>query len=159
MIKLKAPRNVVAARAPRYLRLAVDHSRPVTRGDCLPGGMNELRPCPYVSCRYHIASDEFAGGHVNVRISEAWLDGTSDEGGLDSMEHTCSLDVAELGGHKLDEVGALMGVVRERVRQLESQGLRSIRRNAPQLIKDGPLGEPTSSHHRHPLALLADQES
>src|SRR5262245_4590856 len=28
--------------------------RPRVRADCLPGGVNEERPCPWASCRYHL---------------------------------------------------------------------------------------------------------
>ena len=115
-------------------------SRPVTRGDCQDGP----RPCPWVSCRYHLALDVTMGG--SIRISPSLVDGDprgtkrmrtlgeGEEFGVDewleeaaelvvNAEHTCSLDLSEQGGKTLDEVGAAMGLTRERTRQVESAAL------------------------------------
>lgn len=73
---------------------------PLTRSECLPDGSNSSRPCGYVKCRHHLSSNS---------------------------EHSCSLDLAELGGMTLDEVGQVMGVTRERVRQIEVEALRKFR--------------------------------
>jgi hypothetical protein len=40
---------------------------------------------------------------------------------------TCALDVADRGGITLEEVGAIMNLTRERVRQLETRGLEKLR--------------------------------
>ncbi len=91
---------------------------PVLRSECLPGGANAQRPCPYVSCRHHLAivrinvpnsatrdddlirlRDEAAGG------DEAWQVGP-----------TCSLDVAEQGPHAFAAVGAAIGRTAEMAR-------------------------------------------
>ena len=76
-------------------------SAPRQRSDCLPGGVNEARPCPWTGCRHNIAE---AG----------------------PTQATCSLDVADEGGITLEEIGVLMGVTRERVRQIEDKALRKI---------------------------------
>lgn len=55
----------------------------------------------------------------------------TDEAGelaLDEMTDTCALDVADRGEHTLEEVGEVLGVVRERVRQIVEQGAASFRR-------------------------------
>ena len=42
--------------------------RPHTRGDCLEGGSNAERPCPFVSCRYHLALDVQRNGSLTVNF-------------------------------------------------------------------------------------------
>jgi DNA-directed RNA polymerase sigma subunit (sigma70/sigma32) len=43
------------------------------------------------------------------------------------LEETCALDVAERGGITLEDVGILMNLTRERIRQVEALGLRKVR--------------------------------
>ena len=43
------------------------------------------------------------------------------------MAETCSLDVADRGGITLEEVGAILNLTRERIRQVEVRGLYKIR--------------------------------
>ena len=43
------------------------------------------------------------------------------------LEHTCALDVADKQGITLEEVGEIMNLTRERVRQLEARGLVKLR--------------------------------
>jgi len=74
-------------------------ARPKTRGDCLPGGMNESRPCKQSWCKWHLSSEKAS----------------------------CVLDVADEGA-TLDEVGDIFGVSRERVRQIEEIALRKLAR-------------------------------
>ena len=99
------------------------YQRPATRGDCLAGGSNAARPCPWVSCAQHLALDvhEQTG---NVKVTMPGGDGEPD---LDAMRDTCALDVADRGGETLDEVGAATNLTRERIRQLESVALRALR--------------------------------
>jgi DNA-directed RNA polymerase sigma subunit (sigma70/sigma32) len=42
------------------------------------------------------------------------------------MAETCALDVADRGGATLEEVGDLLNITRERVRQMELVSLRSL---------------------------------
>jgi hypothetical protein len=89
--------------------------RPRTLADCdaaqhgTPGN-----PCPWVSCRYHLALEIRPTGS----IAFCWA---PDE--LDAMPETCALRAAdraaERGGFTLEEVGALLRVTRERARQIE----------------------------------------
>ena len=99
------------------------YQRPTTRGDCLAGGSNSARPCPWVSCAQHLALDvhEQTG---NVKVTFPGVDGEPD---LDAMRDTCALDVADRGGETLDEVGAATNLTRERIRQLEAVALRALR--------------------------------
>ena len=88
--------------------------RPRTRGDCAGG----QRPCPWVSCRYHLyldANPENGSLRINFPDREPW-----------DLAQTCALDVA--GEHRsLDEIGKSINVTRERVRQIEERGLARMR--------------------------------
>ena len=50
------------------------------------------------------------------------------------LEETCALDVAERGGLTLEEVGELLNLTRERIRQMESLGVDRLSGN---IQKDG----------------------
>ena len=85
--------------------------RPKSRGECA----NVARPCPYVSCKYHLYIDvNPATGSIKVNFPEreVW-----------ELEHSCALDVAEQGGITLEEVGEILNLTRERIRQVEVRGL------------------------------------
>lgn len=98
-------------------RLAYAHrlssGRPRTRGDCV----GSERPCPWVSCRHHLAIDVRGERLVHVRPKIA--------------ADSCSLDVADRGEHSLEQVGNLLGVTRERIRQIEASGWRKARALLP----------------------------
>lgn len=100
-----------SARARVSLQL-ISHDRPRVRGDCEPGngGAYTERPCPYVSCKFHLYLDVSEAGSVKLNFPD--LDPLA-------MEETCALDVADQGGKTLEEVGALLNLTRERVRQIE----------------------------------------
>jgi hypothetical protein len=98
-----------------------DVERPMTRHDC----MSMPRPCPFVSCEHHLYLDvnEDSGAiKLNFPHLEVW-----------EMAETCSLDVADRGGITLEEVGEIINVTRERVRQLETRALVKIRKHSPHL--------------------------
>lgn len=88
---------------------ARDIKRPRTYGDCLPGGVNEERPCPWVSCRYHLQYDVKASGSIKVYRPDL---------ALEDLPATCALDVAGAGESTLVEIGALLNLSREAVRQI-----------------------------------------
>lgn len=90
--------------------------RPVIRADCLPGGLNEERPCIFASCRFHTSLEVTAGG--TLLVNNDWDDGRD----------TCALDVADReGGATLEQVGYICGLTRERARQIEEKALRRVR--------------------------------
>lgn len=85
--------------------------RPKTRGECA----NVARPCPYVSCKYHLYVDinpSTGSIKVNFPDKEVW-----------ELSNSCALDVAERGGTTLEEVGEILNLTRERIRQVEVRGL------------------------------------
>ena len=94
----------------------VDRERPRQRVDCAGG---ELRPCPFVSCKHHLYIDvnpETGSIKYNFPGIEVW-----------DMKESCSLDVAAQGGVTLEEVGEVVNLTRERVRQIETRGLIKLR--------------------------------
>lgn len=98
-----------------------DHTRPRMREDCIDGP----RPCPWLSCRhnnYLEVSPETGAIKLAHPGREPW----------DAVE-SCSLDVAEQGGLRLERVGQILGVTRERVRQIEKRALITLERNARRL--------------------------
>ena len=90
-------------------------SRPRSRADCI----NSPRPCVFVSCKYNLYLDvnpETGSIKLNFPDKEIW-----------ELEYTCALDVAEKGGITLEEVGEIMNLTRERIRQFETRGLEKVR--------------------------------
>lgn len=94
------------------------YARPRTRGDCLHGEHAE-RPCPFVSCKHHLYLDvnEKTGSiKTNFPDLEVW-----------ELPHTCTLDIADRGGLTLEEVGEVMNLTRERIRQLETRAMAKLK--------------------------------
>lgn len=92
--------------------------KPRTRAECLQGE-NAERPCPFVSCKYHLyldVSPRSGAIKLNFPHLEVW-----------EMAETCALDVADRGGVTLEEVGEIMNLTRERIRQLETRGLAKLK--------------------------------
>lgn len=94
---------------------ALEYDRPINRDAC----MQMQRPCPFVSCSHHLYLDvnqETGAIKLNFPHLEVW-----------EMAETCSLDVADRGGITLEEVGAILNLTRERIRQVEVRGLAKIK--------------------------------
>ena len=97
----------------------VDLPRPMSRGEC----RQEMRPCPWVACKHHLYLDvnpETGSIKLNFPDLEPW-----------ELSHTCALDVAERGGITLEEVGEIMNLTRERIRQVEVRGLLKLKMLSP----------------------------
>lgn len=93
----------------------VEYDRPMQRSDCRDGE----RPCLFVSCRHHLYLDvnPVTGSiKLNFPDKEVW-----------ELAETCALDVAERGGITLEEVGEIMNLTRERIRQVEVSGLEKLK--------------------------------
>ena len=52
---------------------------------------------------------------------------------VQEMSETCALDVADRGGITLEEVGEILNLTRERIRQVEVKGLQKLRATAEEL--------------------------
>ncbi|MFW5879181.1 MAG: sigma factor-like helix-turn-helix DNA-binding protein, partial [Myxococcota bacterium] len=89
--------------------------RPKSRSECV----SMARPCLFVSCKYHLYLD------VNPRTGSIKLNFPDKE--IWEIGETCALDVADRGGITLEEVGDIMNLTRERIRQVESSGLDKIK--------------------------------
>ena len=97
----------------------VDIPRPESRAAC----REEVGPCPWVSCKHHLYLDvnpDTGSIKINFPDLEPW-----------EMNETCSLDVADRGGITLEEVGEIMNLTRERIRQVEVRGLLQLKMAAP----------------------------
>src|SRR6202007_2791771 len=62
------------------------------------------------------------------------------------MNETCALDVADRGGTTLEEVGAIMNLTRERIRQVEVKGLAKLEALREMMalrdyVDEGPVGK------------------
>lgn len=123
--------------------------RPRHRGECRGG----IRPCPWVSCSYNLTIDVLEEGalimNADIKRPEArgraivpkrWADELFADQLEDFIEFffdeptpprpTCALDEAERVGEEgmqLDEISTMMYVTRERVRQIEADGLALLR--------------------------------
>lgn len=130
-LKVIVDQDTEGQEARREVEGEIDELRPRKRGDCLPGGRNSQRPCPWYGCKYHLGLDiNEDTGSMAVR-------------NIDDMVHTCDLDVAEIGGQPgsgrgtgitLEEAGEIMSLTRERMRQIEFKGMSLIK---PILIANG----------------------
>ena len=72
----------------------------------------------FVSCKHHLYLDvnpQTGSIKLNFPDKEVW-----------DLSETCALDVAERGGMTLEEVGEILNLTRERVRQLEATGLQKL---------------------------------
>jgi len=92
---------------------------PRRRADCIDGP----RPCPWVRCRHHLYLDA-TGDHGNGRAWRGRLAGAE----LEQLPATCALDVADDGPHRLHEIGAVLGLGWERVRQIQVKALEKMRK-------------------------------
>lgn len=112
--------------------------RPRTRGECTDGP----RPCPWVGCRYHLLGLG-DNGRLGPRSAVLSPDDDAIAERIDALPETCALDVADEGRHGLIQIGDLLGVVRERVRQIEEKALAKMR-------GDLPLAEHAAEDHEEP---------
>ena len=93
----------------------MEEFRPKRRSECKHGP----RPCLFVRCKYHLYLDvNPVSGSIKINFPDIypW-----------EMKETCSLDIADRGGITLEEVGVIMNLTRERVRQLEQSALEKMK--------------------------------
>ena len=93
----------------------IEARRPRSRAECANG----VRPCMFISCKHHLYLDvnpSTGSIKLNFPDREVW-----------ELDETCALDVADRGGITLEEVGTIMNLTRERIRQVETRGLAKLR--------------------------------
>jgi hypothetical protein len=108
------------------IRKEIEASRPRSRADCAQA----QRPCLFISCKHHLYLDvNPATGSIKLNFpeKEVW-----------ELDETCALDVADRGGITLEEVGTIMNLTRERIRQVETRGLVKLR----EVAEDEPCVPP-----------------
>lgn len=96
---------------PVVLFLAVWQPMPRTRGECV----HSRRPCPFLQCRYHLWTE------VAKRAA--------------LPNESCVLDVADRGPSTLEVIAELLGLTRERVRQIEALALMRAKSRSKSLIE------------------------
>jgi hypothetical protein len=117
----------------RLLYPETDYWKPRQREECVDGP----RPCPFVSCKYHLyidVSPRTGAIKLNFPDLEVW-----------EMNESCALDVADRGGTTLEDVGAIMNLTRERIRQVEVKALAKLEALRDMMalrdyVDEGPLG-------------------
>lgn len=118
----------------RLLYPETDYAKPRTREECLDGP----RPCPFVSCKHHLyidVSPRTGAIKLNFPDLEVW-----------DMGESCALDVADRGGTTLEDVGAIMNLTRERIRQVEVKALAKLEALRDMMalrdyVDEGPVGK------------------
>lgn len=122
--------RAVTQKEAQELKLLADvptHWRPKDRAQCESRG-TKGRTCPYASCKYHLyldVSEQTGSIKLNFPNLEVW-----------ELPVCCALDVADWGGCSLEEVGKLLNVTRERVRQIELTARLKLRFGAAWLKGD-----------------------
>jgi hypothetical protein len=133
----------------RLLYPETDYWKPKKREDCQASGSEGgERPCPYVSCKHHLyldVSPRTGAIKLNFPDLEVW-----------EMKETCALDVADRGGTTLEDVGAIMNLTRERIRQVEVRALAKLEalkdmEALRDYVDEGPVG-------KRRLPVLSDDE-
>jgi hypothetical protein len=108
-------RQISVEPADPVLAAELERTRPRTRADC----EGTARPCLHLSCRHHLYLD------INPDTGSIKFNFPGKD--VDEIGATCALDVADRGGVTLEEVGSIMNVTRERVRQMEGRALNRVR--------------------------------
>jgi hypothetical protein len=99
-------------------------ARPKTRGDC----QGHEGPCPFVSCAHHLYLDVSPKtGAIKLNFPDLQPD---------ELTQSCVLDVADLGGQALEEVGDIMNITRERVRQIEVPAKQRMAKRLAPILSD-----------------------
>jgi hypothetical protein len=118
----------------RLLFPETDYWKPRTRAECAEGP----RPCPFVSCKHHLfidVSPRTGAIKLNFPDLEVW-----------DLGESCALDVADRGGTTLEDVGAIMNLTRERIRQVEVKALAKLEALSDMYslrdhVDEGPVGK------------------
>lgn len=86
---------------------------PRSRSQCTEGP----RPCPFVSCRYNLYLDVRSDGVLRFNFPDREPQ---------ELVASCALDLAADGPRTLDQIAGLMGMSKERARQIEVAALAKL---------------------------------
>ncbi len=100
---------------PIALRVLREVARPKRRADCIGNGFNSVRPCHFVACSMHLRFDLTSDGKIIDQFPER---------PIEDMPATCVLDAAE-SERTFAEVGVMLNVTEERVRQVYHQAIKT----------------------------------
>lgn len=95
----------------------LEAARPKTRADC----KDSPRPCPWVSCRYHLYLEVSANGWLKLMFPHLEVE---------DMKESCALDVADRAaddGLTLEQLGLTLNISLEGARQVELDVLAELR--------------------------------
>ena len=95
--------------------------RPRFREECRGGP----RPCPLVGCPHNTFLNITSTGRIQLAHGKRNPEDMP-------PDESCSLDVADSGPQTLSRVGEIMGLTRERIRQIETKCLEKIRKTVDQ---------------------------
>lgn len=111
----------------------IEQLKPRVRSECEGGE----RPCPFVSCRYNLLVDVKESGAIKENL------GPIEDVDFEALGDTCALDVADRGGDTLEAVGDMLGMTRERIRQVETRALAVLKAQAEMhTLQDYTVSEP-----------------
>lgn len=100
-------------------------SPPGTYGECPPAGT----PCPHIRCRHHTAIEVNDIGSLKINFP-GW--------DIDELDETCTLRAADGGPHTIPDVGRVLNISEEWVRENEANAIRKIARaigEPPHVVK------------------------
>jgi hypothetical protein len=88
--------------------------RPRNRSQCIDGP----RPCPWVGCKFNLFLDVRADGVLRLNFPGQEIE---------ELLNSCALDLAEHGPRTLEQVALIMGMSKERARQLEDSAFTKLK--------------------------------
>lgn len=147
-VKPASIRNKARRRELRLIRqnpTPPNEGRPKTRGECA----GTERPCAYVSCRFHLYLDvNPATGTIKINFPDLEVS---------ELRESCALDVSDRGETTVEDVGALLNVTRERIRQIEEVVLRRLALHGFEQLRDY-ADEGEYGRRRLPVVQEGDEE-
>ena len=124
--KTKLQRQQLAAELERMTNYPTDVQRPTNRLECKGG----KRPCPWVSCRYHLYLDVRQTGNLLLNFPGVELE---------DLAATCALDVADGEPQQYEQIAKIMHASKQLAHAIEKKALAKCGRSDLRLR--GPLSD------------------